>query len=44
MTELDTFNINMAHDWNLVIDPSRDYHNYKLINNPKANKKKPLKV
>ena len=35
MIELDTFKI-IAGDWNIVIDPFRDYHNYKHVNNPKA--------
>ena len=26
----------MGGDWNLVIDPDRDYHNYKHVNNPTA--------
>ena len=29
-------NIIMAGDFNLVLDPSRDYHNYKHVNNPRA--------
>ena len=26
----------LGGDWNLVLDPNMDYHNYKHINNPKA--------
>lgn len=29
-------NIIIGGDFNLVLDPSRDYHNYKNINNPRA--------
>ena len=29
-------NLICAGDWNLVLDPSKDYYNYKHVNNPRA--------
>ena len=29
-------NVIISGDWNMVLDPSRDYQNYKHINNPKS--------
>ena len=37
--ELDLTNIIWAGDWNLVLNPYLDYHNYRHINNPKAQEK-----
>lgn len=34
--ELDIYNIIMTGDWNIVLDPSRDYINCKHVNNPKV--------
>ena len=33
---LNVSNVIIGGDFNLVLDPSRDYHNYKHVNNPKA--------
>ena len=34
--EFNVSNIIIGGDFNLVLDPTRDYHNYKNVNNPKA--------
>lgn len=36
LINLEAPNIIMAGDFNLVLDPSRDYYNYKHVNNPRA--------
>ena len=36
ITEFSTTNIIIGGDWNLVLNPSKDYYNYKHINNVKA--------
>ena len=36
LADMNVHNIIIAGDWNLVLDPSRDYQNYKHINNPKS--------
>ena len=36
LADMNIQNIIIAGDWNLVLDPSRDYQNYKHTNNPKA--------
>jgi exonuclease III len=39
LQDMDKTHIIMAGDWNLVLDPTKDYNNYKHINNPKAQDK-----
>ena len=34
--EFDTQNIIIGGDWNLVLNPQKDYYNYKNLNNPNA--------
>lgn len=36
LADMNVQNVIIAGDWNLVMDPSRDYQNYKHINNPKS--------
>ena len=36
LKEIQYDNVIIGGDFNLVLDPSRDYHNYKNINNPRA--------
>ena len=37
--EMNLTNIIWAGDWNLVVDPNLDYHNYRHNNNPRAQEK-----
>jgi exonuclease III len=39
LQDMDKTHIIMAGDWNLVLDPTKDYYNYKHNNNPKAQDK-----
>ena len=38
LTKLEYTNIVVAGDFNLVVDPSRDYHNYKHVNTQRQEK------